>query len=156
MIAFSPASGQGKQLNKLDQRFIDLMYRIGLEDVPSGFDSFTPEAAVSAAEKLVQEQLDAYNAGDIDAFLVPYDEEVEIYNFPDQLAMKGHAQMRETYARLFSNVPELHCELVNRIVMNNTVIDQEHVTGLPNGETVDAIAVYKIDSGKIKQVYFIR
>ncbi len=35
-------------------------------------------------EELAQQQLDAYNARDIDAFMEPYSDSLEIYNFPNQ------------------------------------------------------------------------
>ena len=146
--------GQGKQHRSVDQAFEEMMYRIGITEMPPVQNSFDRE--VTVPEKLAQQQLDAYNAGDIDAFLEPYHDEVEIYNFPQELRMKGKAQMRTVYDRLFTDVPDLHCELVNRIVMGDTVIDQEHVTGFPDGQAIDAIAVYKIRDGKIFQVYFIR
>ena len=107
-------------------------------------------------EQLAQEQLDAYNARDIDAFLAPYSDSVEIYNFPNQINGKGKENIRPGYANMFQNSPDLHCELVNRIVLGNTVIDQEKVTGIPGLELLEAIAIYKIKDGKIAQVYFIR
>lgn len=106
-------------------------------------------------EQLAQMQLDAYNNGDIDAFLIPYDENVEIYTFPDQLNYKGKENMRKRYSSMFDNIPDLHCELVNRIVEGNTVIDHERVTGLPEGKVLNAIAIYTIENNKIKKVHFI-
>jgi imidazolonepropionase-like amidohydrolase len=105
-------------------------------------------------EDLVQQQLNGYNARDIDAFVAPYSEDVELYTFPNEPMGKGKANMRVQYQQLFENVPELHCELVNRIVLGNTVIDQERVTGFPSG-TLEAVAIYKIENGKIAKVYFI-
>ena len=107
-------------------------------------------------EQLAQQQLDAYNARDIDAFMEPYSDSLEIYNFPNQLTGKGKENIRPGYANMFQNSPDLHCELVNRIVLGNTVIDQEKVTGIPGLELLEAIAIYKIKDGKIAQVYFIR
>ena len=152
----SSVCGQGLRNQKLDQRLMDLMYRIGLEDQPPVFGTVKSAENPSPAEKLVEEQLQAYNERDIESFLAPYHAEVEIYNFPDELRMKGLDEMRDVYTGLFTRTPDLHCELVNRIVMGNTVIDQEHVTGLNGGAEVDAIAVYKIEDGKIRQVWFIR
>ncbi|MEZ4921294.1 MAG: amidohydrolase family protein [Saprospiraceae bacterium] len=105
-------------------------------------------------EDLVQQQLNGYNARDIDAFVAPYSEDVELFTFPNEPMGKGKANMRVQYQQLFENVPELHCELVNRIVLGNTVIDQERVTGFPSG-TLEAVAIYKIENGKIAKVYFI-
>lgn len=106
-------------------------------------------------EQLAQQQLNGYNARNIEAFVAPYSEDVELYNFPDQLIGKGKEQMRENYAGMFERVPDLHCELVNRTVLGNTVIDQERVTGFPGGRVIQAIAIYKIVDHKIAKVYFI-
>ncbi|MEO1513493.1 MAG: nuclear transport factor 2 family protein [Bacteroidota bacterium] len=116
----------------------------------------SPTTSASSPEQLAQEQLDAYNARDIDAFLKPYSDEVEIYNFPDQLISKGKESMRKSYAQMFANTPKLHCELVSRMVQGNTVIDQERVTGFGPDRVMHAIAVYKVEDGKIAKVYFIQ
>ncbi len=107
-------------------------------------------------ESLAQEQLNAYNAGDIDAFLAPYSDTVAIYMHPNELISKGKDNMRPGYEKMFTEFPDLHCELVNRIVMGNVVIDQERVTGINEGQVLQAIAIYKIEGGKISEVRFIQ
>lgn len=107
-------------------------------------------------EILAQKQLNAYNARNIEAFLEPYSEDVEVYTFPDQLQYKGKENMRPGYTGMFERTPDLHCKLVNRIVLGNTVIDQERVTGFPGGNVIEAVAIYKVENGKIAKVYFIR
>lgn len=106
-------------------------------------------------EILAQQQLNAYNARDIEAFLEPYSDSVRIYSFPNKLMMQGKKAMRANYSSMFTNIKELHCELVNRIVQGNTVIDQERVTGFGN-KPLSAIAIYKIVNDKIAEVYFIQ
>jgi imidazolonepropionase-like amidohydrolase len=106
-------------------------------------------------EILVQQQLNAYNNRDIEAFLAPYSDSVEIYEFPAKLLLKGKEKMRPDYAGMFQRVKALHCKLVNRVVEGNTVIDQESVTGF-GPDAFKAIAIYKISKGKIQQVYFIQ
>jgi hypothetical protein len=69
--------------------------------------------------------------------------------------MKGKQDMRQSYARLFSNVPELHCELKSRIIQGNTIIDQERVTGF-NDKALEAVAIYTVEGGKIVKVHFIQ
>jgi len=110
----------------------------------------------NAPEELAQEQLEEYNARDIDAFLAPYAEDVELYTFPNELNTKGKSEMRKQYEQMFANTPDLHCELVNRIVNGNTVIDHERITGFSKGKAFEAVAIYKIGEGKIKKVYFIK
>lgn len=107
-------------------------------------------------ELLAQEQLDAYNKRDIEAFLKPYADGVEVYGFPDNLYYKGKDKMREQYKGMFERTPDLHCELKNRIVEGDTVIDHEEVSGFKKGESFNAIAIYKIEGNKIAKVYFIQ
>ncbi|MEO6348933.1 MAG: amidohydrolase family protein [Aquaticitalea sp.] len=115
---------------------------------------FNPEEMLKdTPEDLAQRQLNAYNYRNIDAFLEPYAENVEIYDFPDKIKFKGKESMRAGYAQKFENFPNLHCELVNRIVLGNTVVDQERVQF--GKQIVEAIAIYHIENGKIKKVFFI-
>ncbi len=107
-------------------------------------------------EAFAQRQLNAYNARDLEAFLEPYSDSVELYNFPNDMWAKGKTRMREVYGGMFERTPELHCELKNRMVLGNTVIDEERVTGFPNGRVIEAIAIYKIEEGRIARVYFVR
>jgi len=106
----------------------------------------------NTAEQLVQQQLNAYNAHDLDAFLEPYAENVELYDFPGKLIMKGKEQMRKEYL-FVTQTPPLYCRLKNRLVQGNMVIDHEEVSfGGP--KPVYAVAIYIIENGKISKVYF--
>lgn len=106
--------------------------------------------------QLAQQQLDAYNNHDIDAFLKPYSDTVKIYNFPDQLIMEGTAAMRESYGKRFKTTPDLHCSLTGRTELGNTVIDKEYVIFDKNQPPVEVFAIYKVKGNKIVEVYFIR
>lgn len=115
-----------------------------------------PESLVPATpELLVQQQLNAYNARNIEAFLEPYSDDVEIYTFPNTLISKGKDAMRKSYTDMFAKMPNLHCELKGRIVQGNIVIDRESVSGMISNTKVEAIAVYEIKNHKIIKVYFI-
>ena len=103
---------------------------------------------------LVQRQLNAYNLRNIEAFLEPYADDVEIYNYPNTLMNKGKEAMRNNYTRFFETTPDLHCELVGRIVQGNVVIDKERVRA--NNRYFEAVAIYHIENNKIRKVYFIR
>ncbi|MEO6720335.1 MAG: amidohydrolase family protein [Ferruginibacter sp.] len=114
---------------------------------------FKPDSLiVSTPEMLVQQQLNAYNAHNLEAFLAPYSEDVEIYSFPNKQEGKGKAGMRKDY-QFITQVPELYCRLVNRIIEGNTVIDQEEVWGVGE-KPVTAVAIYVIEGSKITKVYF--
>jgi imidazolonepropionase-like amidohydrolase len=105
-------------------------------------------------EAVVQRQVNAYNARNIDAFLDTYADEVELINWNGQLLSRGKDQMRTIYADLFSRTPNLYCKIENRIVAGNKIIDKEHVRF--GNDFVDAVAVYEVENGKIRKVTFIR
>jgi cytosine/adenosine deaminase-related metal-dependent hydrolase len=105
---------------------------------------------------LVQEQLNGYNARNIEAFLAPYSDSTTIYDQASgKLLMQGKEQIRQRYAGIFEKATELHCQLVNRIVMGNTIIDHERITGMGE-KPFEAVAVYTTANGKIVKVSFIR
>ena len=115
---------------------------------------FNPDELIKdTPADLAQRQLNAYNFRNIDAFLEPYAEDVEVYNYPDKLLFKGKEAMRKNYSQIFENTPNLHCELLGRIVQGNIVIDQERVQF--RDKIVEAVAIYHVENGKIKKVYFI-
>jgi hypothetical protein len=109
----------------------------------------------SVGEQLAQAQLDAYNKRDIEAFLKPYADSVEIYNFPNKLQYKGKETMRKNYAGMFTSTPDLFCTLKNRIAVGNTIIDQESVVFQKDQPAFECMAIYTIEAGKIVKVYFI-
>ena len=131
--------------NLSNWRKIDWVINKGVPLKPSSLITATPEM-------LVQQQLNAYNAHDLEAFLAPYAEDVEIYVFPDKPEMKGKTAMRKAY-QFVTQTPGLYCRLVNRIVQGNMVIDHEEVCGFGD-KPVHAVAMYLVEKGKIRKVYF--
>ncbi len=103
-------------------------------------------------EMLAQQQLNAYNAHNLEAFLEPYSEDVEVYEFPAKLMYKGKSEMRKQYDFL-NRGGKLYCRLLNRVVQGNIVIDHEEILGVP-GSPHYGIAIYEVENGKIKKVYF--
>lgn len=106
------------------------------------------------AESIIEKQLDAYNARDIDAFMETYSADVELYNFPNELTTKGKEAMRKGYEGFFESTPDLNCAIKNRIVIGNKVIDEEFITA--NGSNFSAVAIYEVENGKIAKVTFLR
>lgn len=106
-------------------------------------------------EQLAQQQLDAYNKRDIEAFLIPYSDSVAVYAFPDKLLYKGKTIMRQEYSDMFKNTPDLFCDLQKRMVLKNTVVDHEKVIFNKQQPPLYAIAIYTIEKGKIAKVHFI-
>ncbi len=110
----------------------------------------------ASPEAVVQLQLDAYNAHDIEAFLATYSDDAALYDFPARPRLQGKDAMRTRYTARFAD-KLLHATIPQRIVMGNTVIDREHVRlTLPEGPgALDAVAIYEVSGGKIAKVTFI-
>lgn len=106
-------------------------------------------------EEIVQQQLDAYNARDIDAFMACWADDALYYQHPDTLLARGKGEIRERHIARFQE-PSLYGERIKRMVVENLVIDQEVVTrNFPQGRgKMDVLAIYEIDQGKIAKAWF--
>ena len=110
--------------------------------------------AEPSPEVVVQEQLDAYNRKDLEAFMDTYSDDIKLYTFPDKLSVASREQMWKDYKGYFDRTPDLHAKLVKRMVLGNKVIDQEELTA--NGRTFQAVAIYEVRNGKIYRVTFLQ
>jgi hypothetical protein len=107
-------------------------------------------------ESVVQRQLDAYNARDIDALMATYSDDAQQFEYPATLLTAGAAQVRERTATRFRE-SNLHARLIRRIVMGQVVIDHEEVTRtFPEGTgRIELVAIYEVRDGKIVTARFI-
>ena len=103
--------------------------------------------------ELANEQLEAYNARDIEAFLIPYSDSVEVFDGSGDLLYRGKETMRSQYAGMFERTPNLNCNLLNRISVGGTVIEHEEVTF--GDRKIYAIVMYKVAENKIQEVHFL-
>ena len=99
---------------------------------------------------VVQRQLDAYNARDLDAIVAVYAPDAQQFEHPGKLAASGADQIRQRMAQRFQEL-DLYAHLLQRVVMGNLVIDQELVTrNFAEGVgTVDVVAIYEVAGGRI-------
>lgn len=116
----------------------------------------TSAQSAAGPDGIVEAQLAAYNARNLDAFLATYTDDAQLFEHPSKLLASGVAQLRERYAARFSE-PNLHAAVTKRIVMGNLVIDHETVTRtFPEGTgTQEAIAMYEVQGTRITRVWFI-
>lgn len=112
-------------------------------------------AQQTTPEALAELQLSGYNARNIDQFLEAYSDSVKVYNFPDKLQYTGKENMRKRYQAMFENTTDLNCKIVKRIVIGNTVIDEEEVLFQKDKPRFHAVAIYRVKHNKIQEVYFI-
>lgn len=106
----------------------------------------------------VQEQVDAFNARDVERFIACYRPDAVIEDGAGNRMMQGHEEMRAMYGPLFSQSPNLHVEIPSRIRVGSFVIDEEQTTGINMegfpGEMHSAV-VYRLDGDKIAHVHLL-
>lgn len=106
-------------------------------------------------EDIVREQLQAYNAKDIERFMACWHEAARMYEFPDKLMAEGAAAIRARHVARFTE-PNLHAELLSRVAVGDVVVDRECVRRLFDGREgqVDVIAIYEIVEDRIMTARF--
>jgi hypothetical protein len=113
-------------------------------------------ATGEAAEDAVERQVRAYNERNLDQFLGCYAEDVVFEDGDGAVLMRGREEVRERYGRLFASSPNLHGEIVTRIRIGSYVVDEERITGRPDGDA-HAVAIYRLDGdGLIDRVRLLR
>jgi putative hydrolase of HD superfamily len=108
-----------------------------------------------ASLQVVQAQLDAYNARDIEGWLSTYSEDAEQFLLHGGSLAKGRDAIRQRMEERFRD-PALHAKLLGRTSMENIVVDHEMVTRtFPDGlATVEMICVYEVQAGRIVKATF--
>lgn len=109
----------------------------------------------TSAEVVVQRQLDAYNAKNLEAWLATYAEDAKQYELPGKLLASGQAEIRARSAPRFLET-DLHARLLSRTVLGSVVIDHEDVSRTyPEGPgQVELVCVYLVEKGKIQSASF--
>ena len=135
-------------------RVLHFLLLFGVSAIAREATAATP--SFSGPEAIIQAQIEAYNAHDVDALVATYTEDAQVFEHPAKLLAAGSTQLRERYAARFKE-PNLHAVIVKRIVMGNVVVDHEKVTRtFPEGTGVlDAVAIYEVQNGKIAKAWLI-
>jgi uncharacterized protein (TIGR02246 family) len=110
---------------------------------------------MSEVTDVVDAQVDAYFARDLERFVACYASDAVITNAAGEVLAEGHDGIRGMYAGLFENSPQLAGRVVSRIAVGGFVADHEEIEGfnLPDMPTsVQAIAVYQVGKEKIERV----
>ena len=102
-------------------------------------------------EVVIQRQLDAYDAKNLNAWLATYADDAKQYELPGKLLAAGLDEIRVRAAVRFAE-PDLHANLIQRMVMGNIVIDHEDVTrNFPEGVGhIELVCIYVVERGKIQ------
>ena len=128
-----------------------------MEDAPSVGAFYLTSELMNTTSPLavVQAQLDAYNAKDLDALMATYAPDAQQFTIHGALLAQGQDQIRPRYQERFAE-PDLHARLITRSVIGNFVTDVEIVTrNFPEGRgTVEMLCVYEVIDGRIVRASF--
>ncbi len=111
---------------------------------------------MGAAAEIVQAQLAAYNARDLEAFCACFGADAVLADLNGAVTHIGAAAVRQRYAELFSQFPQNRAELINRIEVGDVVVDEERIERAPDQAPFRAIAIYTVKGGLIARVDFVR
>ena len=106
-------------------------------------------------EQVVQRQLEAYNARDVEALLASYAPDAEQYELHGGRLAFGRAEMRPRFLTRFAE-PDLHAQLLSRTVMGGVVVDHERITrNFAEGRgTLEMLCIYEVRDGLIRKASF--
>lgn len=141
--------GDWKQLVTFNQDQINNISRIAVNSSRTRL-AFVAEESPA---KIIEKQVKSFNQRDLEGFVSCFSEDVLVSRFPNEEMYQGNGTMRENYERFFENVESSSVEVVNRIILGNTVIDEE-VTQV-DGREGHQVAIYQVQNGGITSMTFI-
>lgn len=105
-------------------------------------------------EMIADRQVKTFNSGDLNAFVNCFSDNVVVRNYPNKVLYKGRSKMKENYGRHFEKNLNTQVEVVNRIVIDDIIIDEEIIR--EDGEEFHQAAMYQTERGYIKNMAFIQ
>jgi hypothetical protein len=103
--------------------------------------------------EVVDRQVEAYNAQDLESFVACYSAEVTIRDGHGRVLMSGLDAVRREYGEWFAAHPEVHVEVVGRLVSDAWVVDHERIT-VGDG-VMSALVGYHVAEGVIEAVVLL-
>lgn len=105
-------------------------------------------------EDVIERQVAAFNAHDLEAFLATYAEDAVVDGVEGADGpIRGREAMRRHYAKRLAQ-PGLRAEIAQRVRMGRWVIDYEIVEN--DAGRVEAIAVYEVEERLIRRTTLVR
>jgi len=111
----------------------------------------TPSNCIeNSPEAVILTQFSARDAGDIEAVMACWSDDVQVFQHPDTPLTNGRELIRQRYQAHFKH-HEFTTALVKRMTVGNRVIEK---TLLSNPQsTLSELAIYHVDQGKITHAW---
>jgi uncharacterized protein (TIGR02246 family) len=108
--------------------------------------------------EVVDAQIDAYRAKDIERFLSHYADDASVVMFDGTVMFGSKDAMRAAYGQLFADSPDLQVTIAGRVTAGEFVVDEEHLSGFHFGDMpteLTAVAIYRVTDGKIARMMLL-
>jgi imidazolonepropionase-like amidohydrolase len=102
-------------------------------------------------EQIVQRQVNAYNYHDAEILAEAYRTDA-IVTRNGAPTMRSRAAIWSAFRDTFAENPQLHVEIVDRIVDGGIIRDKAHISGFSDGSALDATVTYRVAAGAIERV----
>lgn len=103
-------------------------------------------------EAVVDKQITAFNARNIDAFLETFSDDAKVYGYGGLLLYNGKERIGKEFVSYFEATPDLKYSIKDKMVMDNKVHHEALITG--NNKTIAATYIYTVSNGKISSLTF--
>jgi|SRR3954451_3226003 hypothetical protein len=105
----------------------------------------------STAESVVQRQVEAYRARDLDAFCACFSGDVIMLDRDGRVMLRGADALRARYRAVFA--AEVHADVVERVHAGCWVVDHEIVRS--SERTLEGLIAYRVAGDRIDLVQMI-
>jgi hypothetical protein len=113
---------------------------------------------MSETTSVVDAQLEAYRARDIERYVSHFAADASVVAFDGSQMFSDREMIRLQYGQLFADSPDLKVTIANRMANGEFVVDEEHLSGFHFGgmpEEMTGIAVYRVVDGKIARMMLL-
>jgi uncharacterized protein (TIGR02246 family) len=110
---------------------------------------------MSEHTELIDTQVTAFRARDLDGFLSCYAPDAVIKDGAGNVMMSGAEVIRGIYGQLFRDSPDLSVTIKGRMTIGDYVIDEEEIDGfiMPGSPTrVRSVCIYRISDGQVREL----
>lgn len=113
---------------------------------------------MSSESDLIDAEVAAYKARDVERFLTYFSPDVRLMDASGKVLIEGAETLRKYYGPLFANSPNLGVTIVARIVVGQFVIDHERIEGMVSPSrppSFEAVCISRIEDGHITVMQFV-
>jgi hypothetical protein len=111
--------------------------------------------STASPDKIVEDQVRAYNAKDIELFCSFYSDTIRYYAIKDDFStntfIDGKEKLKAWFKNIFDKNPAMQCEITSRTILGSKILLKERFTS-PNTNPLELVFIYVVQRDKIVSV----